>query len=429
MRRVGMLALATAVVGSGLVFGAGTASAATPFTCAGQVFLAQSVGNGTQLYTGTFGAGAIGFTAVGPVTSTYYNAIGYNPADNYIYGIRSDSHSALWRIDATGTVTGYGAVTGLPQPGTVIGGATLGGMNVGGFGPDGFLHVTASNIPRMWAINVATNTVVKTINLTTASNVSDMVYSNGYFWGADLNGGIVRINPNTGGVETFAAALPAGAYGGVFTYGNGDIGFYDNAGKLYRVAVTNAGTASPTFQIISTQAGPSSGGNDATSCVAPATDLSITKVADPSYPASGPVPVGTKVTYTLTVHNNGPSNSSGYSVADQLPAGLSNVTTSSPGCTVTGSTLSCTGGALIAGADATITVSGVADGTAATLTNTASVRGNEADPNPANDTSNQVVTVVDVPLVPAAAAAGIFGVAGLGFGLRRRSRRKVATSA
>ncbi|TVT21519.1 DUF11 domain-containing protein, partial [Amycolatopsis rhizosphaerae] len=382
----------------------------------------------TQLYSGTFGAGAIRFSADGPVTSTYYNAIGYNPADNYIYGIRSDN-LALWRIDANGAVTGYGPVTGLPAKGTVIGGTAFVGLNVGAFGPDGYLYAMQGTVPRMWAIDVTTNKVVKTINLTTSPGVADMVYSNGYYWGADVNGRIVRINPNTGGVEAFASAVPGGGYGGMFTYGNGDIGFYNNAGTLYRVAITNAGTASPTFRVISTQVGPASSGNDATSCIAPATDLSITKAVSPTSDENAPLPAGTTVTYTLIVHNNGPANSSGYSVSDQLPAGLSNVTTSTPGCTITGSALSCTGGALAVGADAVITLTGVADGSATALTNSASVRGNEADPNPANDTSNEVVTVVDVPLVPAAAAAGFFGVAGLGFGLRRRSRRKATMNA
>lgn len=99
------------------------------------------------------------------------------------------------------------------------------------------------------------------------------------------------------------------------------------------------------------------------------------------------------MTYTITVHNNGPGGS-GYSVTDELPDGLANVHTDTAGCDVTGRTLSCTGGALDAGHDAVITVTGVANGAAQQLANTATVRGNDRDPHPGNDTSNQVVTVV-----------------------------------
>ncbi|MEV7782432.1 hypothetical protein [Kitasatospora sp. NPDC088351] len=52
----------------------------------------------------------------------------------------------------------------------------------------------------------------------------------------------------------------------------------------------------------------------------------------PAPPAVSPGPEivkpGAAVTYTLTVKNNGPGNSSGYTVTDTVPAPLTNVKTS-----------------------------------------------------------------------------------------------------
>ncbi|WP_245783337.1 MULTISPECIES: DUF11 domain-containing protein [Amycolatopsis] len=145
------------------------------------------------------------------------------------------------------------------------------------------------------------------------------------------------------------------------------------------------------------------------------TDLSIVKAG----PATAGV--GEPVTYTLIVSNNGPGDSTGYTVTDQLPAGLTGVTTSTPGCTVTGQALTCTGGPLAFNERAVITVSGVADGSVQTLFNTAAVKSNEVDGNPGNDTSNEVTTEV-VPLVSVAVGGGALALLGGGYALRRRPK-------
>ncbi|MEU0468081.1 DUF11 domain-containing protein [Amycolatopsis sp. NPDC006131] len=414
LKRAGMLTLAASAMAGGLVFtGAGTASAA-PFVCTGQVFLAQAVNNNTQgqLYGGTFGEGNITFSPIGAPAIDNYNAIGYNTVDNYLYGIRG-TNGGLWRINSDGTATGFGPPAGLPAPGTVVNGVTITGYNVGTFDDQGNFYVTMGTAPYIWVVNPVTNSVVKRIDLNGSTSYADFVFADGYLWGVATNGTVTRVNPNTGAVENFNAGLPAGTFGGAFAYGNGDLGMYENNGTLYRLQVTNPASASPAFQIISTQAGPASGGNDATSCVAQPTDLGIIK--------DGPAQVnnGETVTYTLTVLNNGPGTSTGYTVTDSIPAGLTNVTTSSPGCGVANMVLTCTGGSLGVGDSTTITVSGTADGSVETLFNTAKVRGNEEDPNPDNDNSNTVTTVV-VPMFAAPLAAGALALAGGGFALRRR---------
>ncbi|HKS48184.1 MAG TPA: hypothetical protein VJT49_24355 [Amycolatopsis sp.] len=118
--------------------------------------------------------------------------------------------------------------------------------------------------------------------------MADIAYAHGFFWGARPDGSVVRINSVTGAVQSFPGIVPNGGYGGVFLYGNGDLGFYDNAGYLRRVVVTDPGSGSPAFRLVSTQRGPSSGTNDATSCIAPLTDLRIVKAGPAAIGAGGP---------------------------------------------------------------------------------------------------------------------------------------------
>ncbi len=111
----------------------------------------------------------------------------------------------------------------------------------------------------------------------------------------------------------------------------------------------------------------------------PSADLQITKTGTPAT-----VTLGHNVTYTLTVRNNGPDPASGVSVADTLPftETLVSATPSQGTCSST----SCTIGNLASGASATITFVARANAVGS-VTNTATVHGNEADPNLANNTA------------------------------------------
>src|SRR3989449_928478 len=125
----------------------------------------------------------------------------------------------------------------------------------------------------------------------------------------------------------------------------------------------------------------------------PQTDLAITKTDAPD-----PVVAGSPLTYTLMVTNNGPSSSTGATVVDTLPLGVTFV--SAPGCTFTSpSTVTCPVGplALAASASFTIVVT-VNSGTTGTLTNSASVTGNEPDLAPGNNMATAMTMVVQ-PMV------------------------------
>ncbi|MCM2389723.1 DUF7507 domain-containing protein [Streptomyces albipurpureus] len=122
--------------------------------------------------------------------------------------------------------------------------------------------------------------------------------------------------------------------------------------------------------------------------------------ADLAMSKTGPASVspGGTITYQLQVTNNGPDASTGYTVTDTLPAGLSNASTSTPGCSITGGVLTCDGGALAVGDSDTITVTGTAAAGATTITNTAKVTGDNDDPNPDNNTSTTTTNVTSVTI-------------------------------
>ncbi|MBN1965310.1 MAG: DUF11 domain-containing protein [Anaerolineae bacterium] len=113
-------------------------------------------------------------------------------------------------------------------------------------------------------------------------------------------------------------------------------------------------------------------------------DLRISKRVDNAVP-----PLGGNVTFTLTLHNNGPLNATGIAVTDPLPAGLSYVTHG--GGTYNPSSGLWSVGAVASGASATLTITATVT-SSATLTNTAAITASaQYDPNAANNQASAVV--------------------------------------
>ncbi|MFD8393657.1 DUF11 domain-containing protein, partial [Streptomyces sp. NPDC059680] len=119
-------------------------------------------------------------------------------------------------------------------------------------------------------------------------------------------------------------------------------------------------------------------------------DLQVTKSAPASATAGG------TVSWSATVKNNGPDNEPSWTFTDTLPPGATNVTTSTPGCSVSGSTVTCTGSNLASGASTQITLTGTAPATAGTITNTAKVTGTITDPHTTNNTSSAKTKLLGV---------------------------------
>jgi uncharacterized repeat protein (TIGR01451 family) len=114
-------------------------------------------------------------------------------------------------------------------------------------------------------------------------------------------------------------------------------------------------------------------------------DLSINKTGPTSVAPSS------AMSYILTVYNNGTVNATNVRVADTLPAGLAGVSVSSTSlfvCSYVAPTVTCDGGAITAGGNATITINATSPAVDGQITNTASV-----DPNNTIVESNELNNV------------------------------------
>lgn len=168
------------------------------------------------------------------------------------------------------------------------------------------------------------------------------------------------------------------------------------------IAVTvmplSAGTVINTDNITATEPDPNMSNNSASVTVQiqpPTTDLAVTKTGTPN-----PVVAGQKETYTITVTNNGPSDATGvvaqdnWTAASGIKGGIAfkSVSTTQGTCTQSGAAITCDLGSLASGSTATVTLV-LQPRSKGTLSDTATVSGNEYDPNTANNSSTVVTTV------------------------------------
>jgi len=133
-------------------------------------------------------------------------------------------------------------------------------------------------------------------------------------------------------------------------------------------------------------------------------DLAISKVDSPD-----PVGVGSSLTYTVQVQNLGPDPASGVVVTDELPKGVDFVsaTASSGLCSRKGKKVTCALGGLNPstinyGPPPTVTLT-VIPRKIGTITNRASVKGDQKDPVGANNNASATTSVVG----PAATCRGV----------------------
>ena len=131
-------------------------------------------------------------------------------------------------------------------------------------------------------------------------------------------------------------------------------------------------------------------------------DLDLEKVLV----TTGPVTEGQEIVFRFDVTNNGPSDATGVTVTDVLPAGLEFV--SSACATEAAGTVTWNIGALAAGASVSCEIRVITTGQGS-VTNTASVSGSPADPGGSD--ADSVVVVVGAPAeVAAIPTAGTFGL-------------------
>jgi uncharacterized repeat protein (TIGR01451 family) len=131
-------------------------------------------------------------------------------------------------------------------------------------------------------------------------------------------------------------------------------------------------------------------------CVQAQVDLAITKVGSP---ASQDLGAG-NITWTMVVTNNGPSDDTGVTVSDPMPAGNTYVSsTTTKGTCTGGAILTCDIGPMAAGESVTITLV-TAPSQVGIQTNTATVSGDRPETNQANNVANASVEITEAPITP-----------------------------
>ena len=125
-----------------------------------------------------------------------------------------------------------------------------------------------------------------------------------------------------------------------------------------------------------------------------AADLQITTADSPD-----PVTIGSSITYTITVVNNGPAEAQSVSVYDNLPAAVTFVSCNAEGgavCGGSGNNRTVSLMSLASGASFAATIVAAANGPhGATATNTATVSSATADANLANDSSTATTLMLE----------------------------------
>jgi uncharacterized repeat protein (TIGR01451 family) len=191
-------------------------------------------------------------------------------------------------------------------------------------------------------------------------------------------------------VSAVASQGTCSASGGVV---NGSLGtLTPGSGAIITVVgiPSTPGAISSTATASSDQSDPDTSNNSATviSRVNPASADLVTGISA----TPNPLVLGGTLTYTVTLTNRGPSDSSGVTVANALPASVAVLSaTITQGSISPGGSLWTIGSLPVgAGAVATITVVPTQQGT---ITATSTAQGNQLDPLPANNTAT-VTTVV-----------------------------------
>jgi uncharacterized repeat protein (TIGR01451 family) len=166
-------------------------------------------------------------------------------------------------------------------------------------------------------------------------------------------------------------------------------------GTIFTSTPTTTRTPTSTSTSPSTPTATSTG----TITPTPAADLAILKLAAPE-----PVHTGQDLNYFFGITNEGPSNATGVVVTDPLPPNTTFVSASSDQgtCTLGGTTVTCAIGNMAVGSilNLRITVRPTAAAGGTTLTNTATIAGNEFDQHPADNTSTFISTVLLPTLTP-----------------------------
>ena len=283
-------------------------------TCNSRMFMDVANTPTSTLYSVTYASTPFTRTSLGPAASAR-NAIGYNPSDNYIYGISwlGMSGNSLVRVANDGSSTNLGVISNLP----------VANYNAGVISPAGDYYVMASTSgTTLYRVNIATR-VATAITLSSSITVADFAWHNGFLWGISA-GTLVRVNPSDGAVTTIGSSSPVNSALAMWGFSNGL--FSGNGSRVY--AIDPATAAATLMSTLSPGTSTGDGANCAGASIQFNADLSVTKTNTPAQGSNdlltdGYVP-GEVRTYSIVVSNTeaGSFGAQNVVVNDPLPAGV-----------------------------------------------------------------------------------------------------------
>jgi uncharacterized repeat protein (TIGR01451 family) len=314
----------------------GLAAAGPVPTCGPEMFISQAPTGNDNTTLSIVNTNVIPFTLTALGTgSVPYNAVGFRPADSFLYGIRIGTNR-LVRIYSDGSTELLNAVSGLPA--TFPSPPQDNSYNSGEIGTDGFLYVkTQSTVSAIYRIDLSNlpNATATRINLTGGTvSGADFAWINNRLYTVNQNGTVAWIDPGTGAVTTLPVANGAlGNVGALFGTPTALFGSRNDPGGFYQFDLT---TGRATRLSGSPVVGSNDGAHCASAAIVLATDVGVTKT---NTPAQGPSDLpsdtylpGTNIVYSIVVSNRGPVGVAGLRVQDTLPAG---VTTATWTCAIT----------------------------------------------------------------------------------------------
>jgi uncharacterized repeat protein (TIGR01451 family) len=393
---------ATVTVGSNLVYTLTVANAGpspatnvtvTDLLLTGLTFVSATTTQGTcalagQLVTCTIGTMAVGATNTVTITTTPQASLAGSTVTNSatVSASEPDPNPGNNTGFATTTIQGTGTATPTAQPTTPADlSLTKTAPATASVGPNFTYTLTVANAGPGVATGVtATDLLLTGLTFVSATSTQGTCAAAGQLVTCTI--GVMNIG---GSVTIQITVTPQASLAGATVTNTATV----TGAQPDPNPGNNTGTASTTIAGTGTAVPTGVPTNSA--------DMSLTKVGAPN-----PVNVGSNLTYTYTIVNNGPGVATGVVMSDFVQAGLTFVSaTATQGtCTLSNNVLTCNVGTMNPGAVVTVTnvVQPQASLAGSTITNTASVAAQQPDPNPANNTATATVQVAGAGTVVAA---------------------------
>jgi uncharacterized repeat protein (TIGR01451 family) len=285
------------------------------------------------------------------------------PGGSVPFGIAVGPDGNLWFTEVDnkiGTINPTThAITEFPIP-------TAGSFPVGIVaGPDGNVWFTEESANKIGQINPTTH-VITEFSIPTPNSGATRITAgpDGNLWFTERAvGQIATINPTTHAITEFSTPTARSFPTGITTGPDGNLWFDEQAGNIAQA-------------VLSAPPPPS------------APDVALSGTAPDS------TTLGSRVTYTVTVTNNGTASATGVTLTDTLPAGVSFVSATG-GVTPSSGVLTFNIGNLNVGATTSLTIV-VTPTAAGTLENQVTVGMNQTDPTPADNSLSQLTAVTSV---------------------------------